>query len=146
MKPSDKPTGAVARVMRAIFHSRVELQWRGGPRLRLVAPGHAREAAAQVEEVAQRERSELAAMLAQLGEALGQAPGTRDSLRHLVYVEQALQRMGLDALHAVPLDVLQRALVQFESQVTNWSQVGLATLRSKMAVAITEREDEDGQE
>lgn len=142
MKPSDKPTGTVARAMRAFFRSHLDIQWRGGPRFRLVEPDHAQKAAARTAEAAERERQELAQMIQLLGESLGQTPGTRDSLRHLVFVEQALQRVGLEALHSVPLDVLHKALVQFEGLVSNWSPAGLATLRSKMAVAIAERSDD----
>ena len=39
--------------------------------------------------------------------------------------------------------MLQRALEQLEGLVTNWSPVGLANLRSKMAVAIIDREQMD---
>jgi hypothetical protein len=42
----------------------------------------------------------------------------------------------------VPYDVLKRALDQFEGLVVNWSDEGLATLRSKMAVTLIEREAE----
>ena len=143
MTRDDGRTGAAARVWRAIFHSHIELRWRGGPRLRLIEPGQDLQAAAAVEAAARRERQAFVEVLTQLGEVLGRTPGVRDSLRHLAYVEQALQRQGIDALHMVPLDVLQRALAQFEGQVTNWAPVGLATLRSKMAVAIAAREDDD---
>jgi hypothetical protein len=39
--------------------------------------------------------------------------------------------------------VLQHALAQLEGLVTNWSPVGLASLRSKMAVAIIDRDHLD---
>jgi hypothetical protein len=87
-----------------------------------------------------KEREEVALMLAQLRGLLGELPETRQTMRHLVFLEQALARKGLRALHKLPLDVLQRALEQFEGLVTNWSPVGLASLRSKMAVAIIDRE------
>jgi len=41
--------------------------------------------------------------------------------------------------------VLQRALDQLEGLVTNWSPRGLAGLRSRMAVAIIDREHMDPQ-
>ena len=96
------------------------------------------------EDLAKRaEKQELAVVLEQLGALLTEQPETRQTLRPLVFVERALQKKGLRALHKVPLDVLQRALEQLEGLVTNWSPVGLANLRSKMAVAILDREHMD---
>jgi hypothetical protein len=92
---------------------------------------------------AQKEKQELALILQQLQELLDEVPDTRTALRHLVFVEQALQKKGLRALHKLPLDVLKRALEQLEGLVTNWSPVGLANLRSKVAVAIIDREHMD---
>lgn len=96
------------------------------------------------EDLAKRaEKQELAVVLEQLGALLAELPETRQTLRPLVFVEKALHKKGLRALHKVPLDVLQRALEQLEGLVTNWSPVGLANLRSKMAVAILDREHMD---
>jgi len=95
------------------------------------------------EKVAQRENEELKLMRTQLAELLNELPGARDTMRHLVFVEQALQKKGMRALHKLPLDVLQRALEQLEGLVTNWAPVGLASLRSKMAVCILDREHMD---
>ena len=96
------------------------------------------------EDVAQqKDKQELALVLEQLGTLLSELPETRQTMRPLVFVEQALQKKGLRALHKVPLDVLQRALEQLEVLVTNWSPLGLANLRSKMAVAILDREHMD---
>ena len=92
---------------------------------------------------ARKEREELALMRAQLAELLDTLPETRSAMRHLTFVEHALGKKGIRALHKVPLDVLQHALAQFEGLVTNWSPVGLANLRSKMAVAIIDREHMD---
>lgn len=90
-----------------------------------------------------KEKQELVLILQQLQELLDEVPDTRAALRHLVFVEQALQKKGLRALHKLPLDVLKRALEQLEGLVTNWSPVGLANLRSKVAVAIIDREHMD---
>ena len=92
---------------------------------------------------ARKEKQELALILAQLGELLAEMPETRSALRHLVFVEHALQKKGVRALHKLPLDVLQRALEQLEGLVVNWSPAGLASLRSKMAVAVIDREHMD---
>jgi len=95
------------------------------------------------EKAAQRENQELELMRVQLAELLNELPGTRDALRHLVFVEQALAKKGLRALHKLPLDVLERALEQLEGLVVNWAPVGLASLRSRMAVCILDREHMD---
>jgi hypothetical protein len=93
-----------------------------------------------------KEREELAQIRAELAALLNELPETRQTMRHLVFVEQALGKKGLRALHKLPLDVLQRALEQLEGLVVNWSPVGLANLRSKMAVAVLDRENAPVQE
>ncbi|MBX3600909.1 MAG: hypothetical protein KF863_09795 [Rubrivivax sp.] len=103
------------------------------------APGQPRPPT-RAEAAAAKEQAELALIRAQLKELLDELPETRQTMRHLVFVEQALAKKGLKALRKVPLDVLQRALDQFEGLVTNWSPEGLANLRSKMAVTIIDRE------
>ena len=90
---------------------------------------------------ARREQEKFRLMQQQLAELLDDLPETRETLRHLVFVEQALARKGLRALNRLPVDVLKRALEQLEGLVVNWSPVGLATLRSRIAVALIERED-----
>lgn len=107
-------------------------------RPRATQPAQSREDKARAQE-----RAELALMHEQLRAVLDELPGTRQTLRHLVFVEQALLRKGWRALHKLPLEVLQRALEQLEGLVTNWSPVGLATLRSKIAVAVIDREHMD---
>ncbi len=98
----------------------------------------------QVEDEARRKtRAEIELLLAQLKELLDEVPETRGTLKQLVFVEHALQKKGLKALHKLPLPVLQKALEQLEGLVTNWSPAGLANLRSKMAVAIIDREHHD---
>jgi hypothetical protein len=83
-------------------------------------------------------------MLGQLAVVLDEVPETRETLRHLVFLEHALKKKGLKALKKMPLDVLRRALEQFEGLVTNWSPEGLANLRSKMAVTVIDRETDPG--
>jgi hypothetical protein len=97
----------------------------------------------RAEIVARKEKEELVQIRAELAALLNELPETRQTMRHLVFVEQALAKKGLRALHKVPLDVLQRALEQLEGLVVNWSPVGLANLRSKMAVAVIDREHMD---
>jgi hypothetical protein len=98
---------------------------------------------AVVDEAHRKVRAELDLLLAQLKELLDEVPETRATLKQLVFVEHALQKKGLKALHRLPLPLLQKALEQFEGLVTNWSPAGLANLRSKMAVAIIDREHHD---
>lgn len=92
---------------------------------------------------AQKRRQELALVTQHLGELLAEVPQSRSALRQLVFVEAAIQKKGLRVLHKLPLDVMRRALEQLEGLVTNWSAEGLANLRSKMAVAILDREHMD---
>ncbi|MBX3633848.1 MAG: hypothetical protein KF683_00365 [Rubrivivax sp.] len=109
------------------------------------APGKPRPPS-RAEAAAAKEQAELALIRTQLKELLDELPETRQTMRHLVFVEQALAKKGLKALRKVPLDVLQRALDQFEGLVTNWSPEGLANLRSKMAVTIIDREHQDAED
>lgn len=93
------------------------------------------------EKAAERKAAEeLALIRAQLAELLDEFPETRQAMRHLVLVEQAVAKKGVRVLHKLPVEVLQRAHEQLEGLVTNWSPMGLASLRSKMAVAILDRE------
>jgi hypothetical protein len=97
----------------------------------------------RAEQKDRKESQELALMREQLATLLDQLPGARSTMRHLEMVERALEKKGQRALHKLPLDVLEKALAQLEGMVTNWSPVGLAALRSKMAVAIIDREHMD---
>lgn len=97
-------------------------------------------AADQADAVARKDKQDLALVLDQLGGLLAEYPESRSTFKHLVFVENAVRKKGLRALHKLPLEVLQRALEQLEGLVTNWSPEGLANLRSKMAVAVLDRE------
>ncbi len=98
------------------------------------------------EEAAAKEKQELALMRTQLAGVLDELPETRNAMRHLAFVDQALGKKGLRALDKLPLELMRHALDQFEGLVTNWSPVGLAGLRAKMAVAIIRRESTDPDE
>jgi hypothetical protein len=106
-------------------------------------PERKNKAQLRAEQLAREEREEFELMMSQLRGLLDEIADTRTAMRHLAFVEQSLGRKGLRALHKLPLDVLRRALEQFEGLVTNWSPAGLANLRSKMAVAIIDREHSD---
>jgi hypothetical protein len=134
----------LARAAHLFFRCQLKLQLRGGVRVQLAEQGAAKRPPTREELAASREQAELAQMRAQLAEVLDADPSIRPELRHLAYIEQALQQHGLrPALYKVPLDVLKRAHEQFEGLVTNWEPRGLATLRSKMAVAVIDREAQD---
>jgi hypothetical protein len=144
MKPLTRLLSPLGRAAKAFFTHDLALR-REGEALQLVLeerqPAMSREAAAAA--AAERRDAELLALMRmELKHVLDDLPGTRRSLRHLAFFEQVLATKGLRALHKVPVEVLARAHEQFESLVTNWSPVGLATLRSKMAVALLEREGE----
>jgi len=110
------------------------------------ASGRAAKPASRAEEAQRKAREELLLMRGQLGEVLDELPSTREAMRHLAFIEHALARKGLRALQKLPVNVLQRGLEQFEGLITNWSPVGLAALRSKIAVAIIDREHEQPEE
>jgi hypothetical protein len=87
-----------------------------------------------------RRQEELTVVRTELAALLNELPDTRSTMKHLVFIEQAITKKGLRVLHKLPLPVLRRAHEQLENLVTNWSPTGLANLRSKMAVAIIDRE------
>jgi hypothetical protein len=132
----------LGRAAHAFFRCDLRVQLKGGVRVALSDPATRHEPTPQ-DLLAERERAELALILVQLGAALDDDLEIRDGLRHLAFIENALQQSGLRALHTVPLDVLRRAHEQFEGLVTNWEPRGLAALRSKMAVAVMDREGQD---
>lgn len=146
-----RPLMLIPKAVRAFFKADVRLR-RGHNGLEVVlddpaaAAGKAVPASARgkrrPDEAREREQQELEQIRASLARLLDELPDNRNTLRHLAFIEHALGKKGLRALHKVPYDVLKRALDQFEGLVVNWSDSGLATLRSKMAVTLIEREPE----
>jgi hypothetical protein len=127
----------------AFFRDEVRLRREDG-RLRVVlqppGAGAARAPRPSAQDVLrQREQAETAAMRLELAQLFDELPEGRAQNRHLAFLEQALSVSGLRALDTLPLEVLERALEQFEALVTNWSPAALACLRSKLAVAVRER-------
>ena len=143
-----RPLTFIAKAVRAFF--KADLQLRRGKRgLEVVLDdtspatrGAAAQARHKPDPALAREQQELARIRASLTTLLDELPGNRTTLRHLAFIEHGLAKKGLRALNKVPYDVLKRALDQFEGVVVNWSDAGLAALRSKMAVALIEREPE----
>ena len=79
-----------------------------------------------------------------LYDLLGQHPSSRKLMRHLATVERTLQTEGLRGFEALPVRVVARALAEMESVVRDWSPVGLAELRSRMAVIVKNYVRESG--
>jgi hypothetical protein len=135
--------GPLKRAARAFFVDELHLQ-RDERGLRVVLHGGqgpvltAEERARQREE--QRVQTELDAMRHDLAAVFDDIPGSRRALGHLAHVELQLREKGLALLDQVPLNLLRQALHELENAVSNWSSTGLATLRSKMAVAVRTRE------
>ena len=77
-----------------------------------------------------------------LYQLLEQHPSSRQLMRHLDLVERTLHSGGLDALKAVPVRVIAKALTQMERLVSDWSPVGLAELRSRLAMMVKTRAPE----
>lgn len=69
-------------------------------------------------------------------------PQSRQTMRHLDVVERVLRRQGFDAVQALPVKVIARALDEMESLVWDWSQAGLAEIRSRLAVTVKARRNE----
>ena len=127
------------RLAHVFFRRQVRLRVDGGLRVELADTSKGPRPPTAVEQAAARERADSKRILADLKQLLDADIDTRASVRFLVFVEQALLAQGSAALNSVPLEVLGRALDQFEALVTNWSPVGLASLRSRMAVTLNER-------
>jgi hypothetical protein len=147
MRPLFKTFGLLRQAAAAFFRHDLALR-RDEDGVRIVLEertpaGDRKRTPSRAELAMRKDAAELALMLEQLRALLAELPQARQTLRHLVFVEQALEKKGLRALHKLPLEVLQRALEQLEGLVTNWSPAGLASLRSKMAVAIIDREHMD---
>lgn len=134
----------IGRAAHLFFRCHLRLKLRGGVRVELAEREAPKRPQTREEQLAARAQAELDEMRTQLAEVLGADASIRQELRYLAYIEHALAQHGLRAaLYKVPLDVLKRAHEQFEGLVTNWEPRGLATLRSKMAVAVIDREAQD---
>jgi hypothetical protein len=86
------------------------------------------------------DKAELQKVRQHLSEVLDQHPQAREVMKYVRALERGLHKKGRFALDDLPVDVIRRALEQLDTLVTDWSLEGLATLRSKAAVAIAGRE------
>jgi len=69
-------------------------------------------------------------------------PASRQTMRHLDVIERTLRRVGIDAVEALPVKVLAKGLDELEALVWDWSPIGLAEVRSRLAVAVKRRRHE----
>lgn len=89
-----------------------------------------------IEQARSTERKHVRRMRADLFFMLEQHPASRDLVRALALVERTLQRHGFEGVDRLPQKVLARALTELERLVRDWSPVGLAELRSRLAVLV----------
>ncbi len=146
MSSGTSPLGSLRKAVQAFFRHDVVLQ-RGEHGMRLAFEDRrlpsAQRPRTRAEIAEAKEQRDLALARAQLAALMDQDATLRSTLRQLAFVEHALEKKGFRGLYKVPLDVLQKALQQLETLVSNWSPEGLACLRSKMAVAVIDREHHD---
>ena len=91
-------------------------------------------------ESAAAEISEAATLNAALKGVLDRHPTSRSVLVHLGLLEKAMSRHGLKALDDMPADILQRAMSQFDTLVSDWSPAPLAALRAKIKTVLLAHE------
>ncbi len=89
-----------------------------------------------IEQARAAERKHVRRMRADLFFMLEQHPASRELVRSLALVERTMQRSGFDGVDRLPQKVLARALTELERLVRDWSPVGLAELRSRLAVLV----------
>jgi hypothetical protein len=83
-------------------------------------------------------RQRVRQMRRDLYELLQRHDGARLLMPHLDLVERTLRQQGLGAVEKLPVRVIAKALMQLERLVYDWSAVGLAELRSRMAIQVRE--------
>ena len=84
------------------------------------------------------QRAAATRMQTDLADLLDQHASARQLMRYLELVERALGR-GLSAWERQPLKVHAKALAELEKLVWDWSNDGLAELRSRTAVLVKNR-------
>ena len=94
------------------------------------------------EQQREERRAKVRTMKRDLYTLLEQHPTSRTVMRYLDLVERTLRRGGLEAIEALPVRVISKALVEMERLVWDWSPAGLAELRSRLAVMVKTRPPE----
>ena len=124
--------GQSMKSVRRLLQSPVQLGDRGN--LTLGVPKSSLRAQAREEEQRCVRR-----MRRDLYQLLDQHPSSRQLVRHLATVEHTLGSKGLAGFEALPARVVAKALTDLDSLVRDWSPIGLAELRSRMAVIVKTR-------
>ena len=83
--------------------------------------------------------ADLQRMRDELRRVLDEREDGRILFPHLARFERKFTVAGLRTLDKLPVGQLRRALVDFETLVSNWSSAPLAELRSRMAVKHSDR-------
>lgn len=91
------------------------------------------------EQAREKTRKQVRHMRRDLHALLSQHPSSRQLMRHLATVEMTLRDEGLEGFEAMPVRVIAKALKELERLVQDWSPIGLAELRSRMAVIVKSR-------
>ena len=94
------------------------------------------------EQALDAERKRVRRMKHDLYLLLEQHPSSRQLMRRLDAVEHMLCRGGFDAVEALPVRIIAKALAELERLVRDWSPVGLAELRSRLSILVKSRADE----
>ena len=89
-----------------------------------------------IEKERSAERKQVRRMHADLFSMLEQHPSSRELVRALAVLELTLKRKGFEGVDKLPPKLLARALTDLERLVRDWSPVGLAELRSRLAVLV----------
>ncbi|MDP3822459.1 MAG: hypothetical protein Q8R33_13380 [Burkholderiales bacterium] len=99
-----------------------------------------------IEQARATERKHVRRMRADLFFMLEQHPASRELVRSLALVERTMQRSGFEGVDKLPQKLLARALAELERLVWDWSPVGLAELRSRLAVLVKNKPVESARE
>jgi hypothetical protein len=84
--------------------------------------------------------AQIARMEEAMAQVLDQHVSTRKVMRHLGYLERALQKQGAQCFVDLPLQVLRPALIQLKSVMGPEPSQGLTELHACLVVMVVERE------
>jgi hypothetical protein len=121
-----------------LAHALRRLLGRGDP-LDAGAPRRAAPSRAEPQADATDERVRWKDACQALTIVLSKHPSARSVFRQLTMLENTLLDRGPKVIHKLPLELLEGALEQLETLVTDWSVRDLAYLRSQLSVVVTTR-------
>ena len=131
-RPAEKKTlGWFARLKRL----RLRFQ-RKGVNIHLLLEDPAEHIADLKRQAVAIDTSEAAVLRTALKRVLDRHASSRSVLPHLRVLEKALGKYGLNAMEELPPEVMQKALSQLETLVSDWSEAGLAGLRARLTAAL----------